>query len=135
MEMKAGLEALHLVDLPGRLDLATRSFNVIIDHDPQNAAAVAGLAITYVYRYRFDDHDEIWLQKAIGSVQQSNKLNDRLVMSRAAYSMVLAAQGKWEQSEIESSRALALGRSVNPISGKTWRVLSFFAGHGMGIYS
>jgi serine/threonine-protein kinase len=111
LEMKNGLAALKLFDRPGSLDRAEASFNTILQHNPKNAAAVAGVAMGYIYRYRSDDHDPLWLQKAMASMQYALSLNDQLVLSHVAKAMVLGEQGKWEEALAVNQRALALDQS------------------------
>jgi serine/threonine protein kinase/Flp pilus assembly protein TadD len=96
LEMQQGLAALKLFDRPGSLDAADKNFNTILSHNPNNAAAVAGLSLVYGFRYASDGQDEIWLQKADASAQQALKLNDQLALSHVAQAKVLARQGKTE---------------------------------------
>ena len=107
-EMKQGLAALRVFDRPGSLTKATNSFARILEHNPQNAAAVAGMAMAFSYRYQSDDRDEIWLQKADAGAQQAMLLNDQLALSHTASAFVLLQQGKWEQGLNAGERALAL---------------------------
>jgi tetratricopeptide (TPR) repeat protein len=108
LEMKNGLAALRVFDRPGSLDSATKSFTRILEHNPQNAAAVAGMALAYSYRYQSDGRDEIWLQKADAAAQQAMTLNDQLALSHVAKAFVWLQQGKWEMGLDESERALGL---------------------------
>jgi eukaryotic-like serine/threonine-protein kinase len=117
LEMKNGLAALKLFDRPGSLESATKSFNRILEHNPQNAAAVAGLAMAYSFRYQNDGQDEIWLQKADAGAQQAMGLNDQLALSHIATAYVLLQQGKWEMALRTSERALAL----EPLNFFAWR--------------
>jgi serine/threonine-protein kinase len=110
-EMQAGMEMLRLSDRPGSLDRAAASFNAILAHNPKNAAAVAGLAVTYFFHYKSDQQDEIWLQKADASAQQAYQLNDQLAITHAATSLVLGAHGRWELALAASARALTLDPS------------------------
>lgn len=107
-EMQQGLAALKLFDRPGSLDAADKNFNTILSHNPNNAAAAAGLSLLYSFRYRGDEQDEIWLQKADASAQQALKLNDQLALSHVARGLVLDLQGKSEQGLAEQESALSL---------------------------
>lgn len=107
-EMQQGLAALRLFDRPGSLDAADKNFNLILSHNPNNAAAVAGLSLVYGFRYLSDEQDEIWLQKADASAQQALKLNDQLALSHVAKGKVLNLQGKPELGLAMQERALAL---------------------------
>lgn len=118
LEMRNGLATLKNFDRPGNLDQASRHFTTILKHTPDNAAAVAGMALVYRFRYLSDAEDALWLQKADASVQQALQLNAQLALSHAAQALVLDAQGKSEAALQASERALAL----DP--------LDFFAWHG-----
>ncbi len=110
-EMKTGLAALASADRLGRLDQADKTFNAILAHSPNNAAAVAGLAVMYFLRYANEDLDEIWLQKADASAQQARHLNAQLAISHAAESLVLGAHGQWDDALAAGTRARALDPS------------------------
>lgn len=118
LEMKHGLASLKNFDRPGNLDQASQNFKTILDHDPDNAAAVAGMALVYRFRFLSDAEDALWLKKADASAQQATKLNAQLALSHAAQALVLDAQGNSEAALFASERALAL----DP--------LNFFAWHG-----
>lgn len=111
LEMKNGLAALTLFDRPGSLDRAEAHFQSILQHNPKNAAAVAGASIAYVFRYNSDDHDPLWLEKAAASAQYAMSLNDQLVLCHVANAMVLGRQGKWDEALLANQRALALDQS------------------------
>ncbi|AZP11629.1 protein kinase domain-containing protein [Undibacterium parvum] len=108
LEMQQGLAALKLFDRPGSLDAADKNFNTILSHNPNNAAAAAGLSLLYSFRYRSDEQDEVWLQKADASAQQALKLNGQLALSHVAKGLVLDLQGKAELGLAEQEKALSL---------------------------
>lgn len=108
LEMQQGLAALKLFDRPGSLDAADKNFNTILSHNPNNAAAVAGLSLVYSFRYMSDEQDEVWLQKADASAQQALKLNEQLALSHVAKGKVLNLRGKAELGLAEQERALSL---------------------------
>jgi len=107
-EMRRGLLALTLWDRPGSLDEASQRFSRVLKHSPNNAAAVAGMALTYSGRYAADDQDEIWLQKGTAAAQRALSLNGQLAISHAAQGEVLNMQGKYELALAAFERALAL---------------------------
>jgi len=117
-EMRNGFASLKDFDRPGNLERATRNFANILAQDPDNAAAVAGLALVYRFRYLSDAEDVLWLKKADASAQQALKLNPQLALSHAAQALVLDAQGKSQAALAASEQAL----SLDP--------LNFFAWHG-----
>ncbi|MCX7219702.1 MAG: hypothetical protein NTY70_12440, partial [Burkholderiales bacterium] len=106
--MQQGLAALKLSDRPGSLDAADKNFNTILSHNPNNAAAAAGLSLLYSFRYVSDEQDEVWLQKADASAQQALKLNAQLALSHVAKGAVLNLQGKSESGLAEQESALSL---------------------------
>ncbi|WP_295751870.1 serine/threonine-protein kinase [Undibacterium sp.] len=106
LEMQQGLAALKLFDRPGSLDAADKNFNTILSHNPNNAAAAAGLSLVYSFRYASDGQDEIWLQKADASAQQALMLNDQLALSHVAHARVLVRQGKNELALSAFEKAL-----------------------------
>jgi serine/threonine-protein kinase len=102
------LAALQQSEQPEHLEAAARDFTAILDLDPDNAAAVAGMSLVYSYRYLSDSQDETWLQRATASAQQALRLDSQLALSHAAQAWVLSKQGKREQALVECERALAL---------------------------
>lgn len=106
--MRQGLDALKNFDRPGSLDLANQHFETILKHDVNNAAAVAGLAISYSLRYFSDKQDETWLNLASAAAQRAMSLNDQVALCHVAKAMVLANQGKREEALTVYDRALSL---------------------------
>ncbi|MFZ6769571.1 protein kinase domain-containing protein [Undibacterium sp. Di26W] len=108
LTLKQGLEALKQFDRPGSLDRATKSFETILKHDGNSAAAVAGLSLVYSFRYTTDGQDEIWLQKADASAQQAVKMNGQLALSYVARGAAATRKDKHEQAFADLDRALVL---------------------------
>ena len=117
LEFDKGLAALTLFDRPGSLDTADKSFTTILEHSPNNAAAVAGLALVYSLRYTSDSEDSIWLQKADASAQQAVKLNDQLALVHVALGRVLSLKGKHETA----MEAFARAQALEPTNIFAWR--------------
>ncbi|GGY68844.1 hypothetical protein GCM10011613_11440 [Cellvibrio zantedeschiae] len=107
-EFKKGLEALKLFDRPENLDAAEKSFNTIVSHMPNNAAAVAGLSLVYSYRYRGEFEDPIWMQKADASAQQALKLNPQLALAHVALGRVFNLKAEQDKALVAFEKALAL---------------------------
>jgi serine/threonine-protein kinase len=118
--MKQGLEALKNFDRPGNLDIANQHFETILKHDTDNAAAVAGLSMVYMYRFAGDKQDETWLAKANAAAQRAMSLNDQVALCYVAKASVLGSQGKREEALPIYDKAL----SLDP--------MSFFAYVGKG---
>lgn len=106
--LQAGFDALRQADRPGSLNQAEKHFQAILSLNPKNAAAVAGTAIVFHFRYTSDQLDELWLNKANVAAQHALQLDDQLAIGHAAMSLVLAAEGKWELALAASQRATAL---------------------------
>ena len=107
-EMQRGLQALGVWDRPGALVDAEQRFTTVLEHSPQNAAAVAGLALVYSLRYGTDHQDEIWLRKADAAAQQALHLNPQLAISHLAQASVLVQQGRYAPALVGFERALTL---------------------------
>jgi eukaryotic-like serine/threonine-protein kinase len=107
-EFNKGIEAVKQYDRPSSLDAAEKSFNKILQHTPNNAAAVAGLSIVYSLRYNGDFEDPIWLQKADASAQQALKLNPQLALTHVAQGRILVLHAEHENALIAYDQALKL---------------------------
>lgn len=108
LELNKALEALKLFDRPGSLDAAEKSFNTILSHTPNNAAAVAGLSLVYSYRYSGDSEDPIWMQKADASAQQALKLNAQLALVHVALGHVFTIKAEYDKAFTAFAQALVL---------------------------
>ncbi len=108
LTMQQGLDALKLFDRPGSLDKARQSFETILKHNPDNAAAVAGVSMVYSYRYENEFKDETLLRQADASAQQALKLNSLLALSHVAVAQTLSASSKSDDALVEYDKALAL---------------------------
>ncbi|MBK8187049.1 MAG: protein kinase [Cellvibrio sp.] len=107
-EFSKGIEALKQFDRPGSLDVAEKSFNRILQHTPNNAAAVAGLSLVYSYRYSGDYEDPIWLQKADASAQQSLQLNAQIALAHIALGRVLTLKADYDKALVAFNKAFTL---------------------------
>lgn len=107
-EFNKGLEALKLLDRPGSLEAAEKSFNRILSHTPNNAAAVAGLSLVYSYRYSSDSEDPIWMQKADASAQQALQLNAQLALVHVALGSVFSLKAEHDKAFDSFAQALIL---------------------------
>jgi tetratricopeptide (TPR) repeat protein len=109
-EMSDGLAALRLHDRPGMLDQASAHFERILQHDPRNAAAVAGVSIVYARRHASDAQDEVLLKRALAGAQHALQLNDQLALAHAAHGIALERDGKSDAAVA----ALARARNLEP---------------------
>ena len=78
------MQAILLSDQPEMLDKAEQHFTKILEHDANNARAIAGLSICYSIRLNSDSRDEVWRERAIASAQQAMKLNPNLGITQIA---------------------------------------------------
>jgi serine/threonine-protein kinase len=108
IEMEQGLAALKLFDRPGSIENAETHFSRILQHSPDNAAAVAGMSLVAAFRYGGDRQDETWLRKADAGAQQALNLNDQLALSHIAQGWVRDFQGRREDALASQERALRL---------------------------
>ncbi|HCS66616.1 MAG TPA: hypothetical protein DIW64_22560 [Cellvibrio sp.] len=116
-EFNKGLEALKLFDRPGSLEAAEKSFNRILSHTPNNAAAVAGLSLVYSYRFEGDNEDPIWMQKADASAQQALQLNAQIALAHVASGHVFIIKAEHDNAFASFEKALAL----EPTNIFAWR--------------
>jgi len=117
LELNKGLEALKLFDRPGSLGVAEKSFNTILSHTPENAAAVAGLSLVYSYKYSGDSEDPIWLHKADASAQQALQLNAQLALVHVALGRVFTLKAEPDKAFAAFEQALTL----EPTNIFAWR--------------
>ncbi|HOY21903.1 MAG TPA: protein kinase [Cellvibrio sp.] len=116
-EFNKGIEALKLFDRPGSLEAAEKSFNTILSHTPDNAAAVAGLSLVYSDRYNSDSEDPIWAQKANASAQQALILNPQLALVHVALGRVFTIKAEHDKAFAAFEQAL----SLEPTNIFAWR--------------
>ena len=117
LELNRGFESLKMFDRPGSLDTAEKSFNTILSHTPNNAAAVAGLSLVFSYRYNSDSEDPIWLQKADASAQQALQLNAQLALVHVALGSVFSLKAEHDKAFTAFAQALKL----EPTNIFAWR--------------
>jgi serine/threonine-protein kinase len=102
------LHALESFDQPERLEAARTDFAALLAHDPDNAAAVAGMSLVDSFRYAGDTQDETWLRRADAAAQQALQLEPALALSHVAQAWVLANQGRREQALAAVEKALGM---------------------------
>ena len=107
-EMRRALLALTVWDRPGSLDEASQRFSRVLERSPKNAAAVAGMALSYALRHAGDGQDEVWLRKGQAAAQLALSLNDQLALSHVAQGSVLTEEDKPELALAAFERALSL---------------------------
>lgn len=115
-EFNKGIDALKLFDRPGSLEAAEQSFNKILSHTPNNAAAVAGLSLVYSYKYRGDNEDPVWIQKAEASAQQALQLNPQLALTQIAQGHISIIKSSYDQA----LKAFEQARKLEPTNILAW---------------
>ncbi|MDO8072588.1 protein kinase [Janthinobacterium sp. SUN176] len=106
--MAAGMEALRMLDQDSSKTLAIEHFSAILKHNPEHAAANAGLSLAFTLRYIGGGRDETWLQRADIAAKQALVADDQLALAHVAQAWVLEYQGKRPQAMQEITAALNL---------------------------
>ena len=110
--MKRGLAALRTFDRDERLDEAISEFSHMLERNPKNAAAAAGLAMSYALRHANDKRDPTWLQRADASAQLALRLDDQLALAYAAQGSVRNQQNR----PIEALQFLEKALRLDPLN-------------------
>ncbi len=116
-ELEQGMQALAMYDKPGMLDKATTHFNTVLEHDSNNARAVAGLSIVYNYRFRGNSRDEVWREKALASSQRALQLNADLALTQVAYALSLDPHQQFDLA----MAAVARAKKMEPQNLMAWQ--------------
>lgn len=106
--LKTGWHELQWFDRKEHLAAAERHFSAVLAHDAENAAAVTGLGLVYIFRTRTDEHDDTWLKKAEAASQTALRLNDQLALSHTLAGWVSARMSRHEEALSAFARALQL---------------------------
>lgn len=106
--MKAGMDALRVFDRDTSQKLAIEQFTLVLQHNPNNAAAAAGLSLASTLRYIGNGRDDTWLQRADVSARQALALDDQLALAHVAQAWVYEFQGKTEDALREATISLNL---------------------------
>jgi serine/threonine-protein kinase len=100
--------ALRHFDRDESLDIAEQNYKTVLARRPDNAAAAAGLAITYALRYAGDRSDDSWLQRADASAQLALAQDKLLAQAYAAQSLVRQLQGRNDEGLLLADQALRI---------------------------
>lgn len=104
----AGLEALRTFDRDSSLEPAMAHFNTVLKHNPNSAAASAGLSLASTLRYISNGREDTWLLRADAGAQQALALDNQLALAHVAHAWVLEFQGKKDDALRASTAALNL---------------------------
>ncbi len=106
--MAAGMEALRAFDQDSSQKQAIEHFSTVLKHNPEHAAANAGLSLAFTLRYIGNGRDETWLQRADIAAKQALAADNQLALAHVAQAWVLEYQGKRPQAMQEVTSALNL---------------------------
>ena len=106
--MKAGMDALRAFDLDSSQKIPIEQFTAVLQHNPANATAAAGLSIASTLRYLGDGRDETWLQRADVNAKQALAADDQLALAHVAQAWVHEYHGKNEDALREATISLNL---------------------------
>lgn len=106
--MKAGMAALRVFDHDSSQKQAIEQFTLVLQHNPGNAAAAAGLSIASSLRYIGNGRDDTWLQRADVSAKQALLADSQLALAHVAQAWVYEFQGKTDDALREVSISLNL---------------------------
>ena len=106
--MAAGMEALRVFDRDTSQAQAIGHFMTVLQHNPGNAAAAAGLSLASSFRYTGNGRDATWLQRADVSAKQALAADNQLALAHVAQAWVLEFQGKNDEALHEANISLNL---------------------------
>ena len=106
--MAAGMEALRVFDRDTSQAQAIGHFMTVLQHNPGNAAAAAGLSLASSLRYAGNGRDDTWLQRADVNAKQALAADDQLALAHVAQAWVLEFQGKNDEALRETTTSLNL---------------------------
>lgn len=95
-------------DEPGAIDRAESMLQEILEHEPDQAAAAATLAIAQCLQFFGDRKDVAWLKRAEISAQLALRSDDQLATAHAAHAWVLESKDEFPAAEASYQRALQL---------------------------
>ena len=141
--MKAGMNALRAYDHDSNQTRAIDQFTAVLQHNPHNAAAAAGLSLASTQRYISYGRDETWLQRADVSAKQALAADDQLALAHVAKAWVYEVQGKSEEALREATISLNLepnnlfglySKARLYISGQKFDLAKATLEHGIAMY-
>lgn len=106
--MAAGMASLRAFDRDSQQEQALEHFSTIIKHNPEHAAANAGLSLVFTLRYLGTSRDETWLQRAEVAAKQALATDDQLALAHVAQAWVLEHRGNRALALQETTIALNL---------------------------
>jgi tetratricopeptide (TPR) repeat protein len=106
--MQAGMEALRVFDRDISQAQAIGHFMTVLQHNPGNAAAAAGLSLASSFRYAGNGRDDTWLQRANVNAKQALTADNQLALAHVAQAWVFEFEGKSDEALREANTSLNL---------------------------
>ncbi|MFM2086277.1 MAG: hypothetical protein RLZZ237_1146 [Pseudomonadota bacterium] len=106
--MTAGMDALLVFDRDTSQKKAIEQFTLVLQHNPNNAAAAAGLSLASSLRYTGNGRDETWLQRADVNAKQALAADNQLALAHVAQAWVFEFQEENDEALREAAIALNL---------------------------
>jgi serine/threonine-protein kinase len=104
---RRGLEELERYDRSTGTDQAIEAFESAIALEGTHAPAHAGLALAYLEKYRIENDDPQWLQRATATARRAVDLDRHLAAAHSSLGLVLAESAN-EEAETALQRAIDL---------------------------
>ncbi len=124
--LKAGMDELRVFEHDRSQRRAIEQFTAVLLHNPEHAAAAAGLSLASALRYIGNGRDDTWLQRADVNAKQALAKDDQLALAHVAQAWVYQLQGKSEEALQEVSVSLNL-EPDNPFGLYTKARLQIFS--------
>lgn len=106
--LEAGFTHLKQYGQKGELAAAQSEFEQVLLADPENAAATAGLALTFLRRYTAENRDPALLSRAKATANLALSLDKNLAASNLAVGRVLKQDGKHQEARPYFVQTIAL---------------------------
>ncbi|STR26433.1 Serine/threonine-protein kinase PrkC [Janthinobacterium lividum] len=106
--MKAGMDAMRTFDQDNSQKQAVTHFSTVLQHNPNNAAAAAGLSLASSLRYIGEGRDDTWLHRAEINARQALEADNQLALAHVAQAWVYEIQGKSDEALHATTNALNL---------------------------
>lgn len=106
--LEAGYSHLKRFGSKGELAAAQAEFENILLYDPENAAATAGLALTFLRRYTAENRDPALFNRAKETANVALSLDKNLAVTQLVMGRVLKQDGKYQEARPFLERAIVL---------------------------
>ncbi|MEM9293444.1 MAG: protein kinase [Acidobacteriota bacterium] len=90
---------------PDDLAAAIAHFDQILEREPTSSAAYAGLSRAFWHRFRVENTDSTWLQRAVSHGQRAVELDPYLTQGRVSLALAQIYSGRLEEAEEQIAQA------------------------------